>query len=468
VHALSPALLVLHLAATPADEVHSRVVPLVQAKMDTLRDFFGIESIDQLKVALSFDMEDAKRSDAWLLSHLQDGPNELATWKHVFERDPHDLEAASRIADMMPFLDGREAAVDFLSTVDFDHLVLRDRRGQDTPAAQVEATLAYELLELGRTQEAMSHARHSLKLGGDGRAHRMLAIGLLEQDKPQLAVDEADLSAADEPAIPFSYFLQGVARAKLGRADDAQRSWEYAAYLDRSWVIPVRLLRGEWHSIRDWLLIDDDSRTAAFGEGLAHCGHYYLDLDMKDRAERCFALADKIDPIPGQMMRLSHLAESDPDAALAQGEGVLAKNRHTHVLALVGWLYENYGRYPEARALMEEGLRKDPWSRKLNGEIQDVCGWFKDSLCIAVARWRLGIAETDTHLPLLWVFHWLPSALRGDRQARAQIVVTLTHQPRQVVVGAIATLVAVAGAALLIRRRLRRRALARSAEGNQP
>jgi tetratricopeptide (TPR) repeat protein len=256
------------------------------------------------------------------------------------------------------------------------------------------------LLQVGRPAEARKACELAVALG-NVYAHRDLAMIAADEHKPDEALAHVEALVQRPGADQFSGVIlaKGLALDAAGKILDARALWAKeqltgspdAALFKRAMLEP-HLGASGWERA---LMADAHEYE---GELISDCGHYYLDLGMPDRAEKCFALSERLVKGPAAAQRLVHLGESDPKAALAQALEQVKTNRHVFMLSAIAWLYERNGDPWTARQWANEALAIEPRDVKATGVMWVACGdeKVKDYPCVIEYRKRLGL---PTHLP---------------------------------------------------------------------
>src|SRR4051794_7133183 len=90
---------------------------------------FGYDTREKLMAALQKPVESSTRYDAWHHFFYWNHPQTLRIWKHLFEVDPEDMEAAFSFSYDVAMLDSSKAALELIAPLDPTKLKVKDRRG---------------------------------------------------------------------------------------------------------------------------------------------------------------------------------------------------------------------------------------------------------------------------------------------------------------------------------------------------
>jgi tetratricopeptide (TPR) repeat protein len=135
----------------------------------------------------------------------------------------------------------------------------------------------------------------------------------------------------EHPGDRFTFttwkFLEGAAQSALGNASEARGAWDKSLEYWIGFTASARALSGEDTTLEQFLKAEESVSARFTGHNLAMCGHYYLELEMPERAKTCLEEAERIYPGRGEQERIAHLAESDAAGALQLGEELLAQRR---------------------------------------------------------------------------------------------------------------------------------------------
>src|SRR5262249_38298555 len=116
-------------------------------------------------------------------------------------------------------------------------------------------------------------------------------------------------------------------------------------------------------------------------EWTGRCGHIYLELDMPERAKRCFAEADRVGGGLGEAETIYHLAETNPSGALDRAEAIPPGRRHRLLWWLIAAIHRQQGRDAAARVALDKTLDKDPRYAKAHKLYIEVCQALHDDAC---------------------------------------------------------------------------------------
>lgn len=157
-----------------------------------------------------------------------------------------------------------------MATGDFDQAEVLvtaalDRNFQDPEAWQVKGLIKHAR---GQLREALQHYSHALSLDEDSHSLRVARAGVsMDLGKDREALSDLEYLAEKDLFDPQVYYLLGVVQARLGLAEDSQKSMQQAN--EMLLALPEKVVRehgetlllsslvayslGEWEKARDYL-----------------------------------------------------------------------------------------------------------------------------------------------------------------------------------------------------------------------
>ena len=377
-----------HPVSTKAPEPAKRLLSQpIERVLPRLNKRFGINTVADLKRAIPEELSRTSRVDAWLLRQLFDFPSIEQVYGHLLLKDPYDLEAAYRLAETQYTLGDLEGALVTLRRTPPEKLILRDGRASGLLRQSGIKSLECEILRLqGKTPQARQACENAIRMGSKVTAPFLLAELLFLAGDDSTALQHVAARIEVQPDFGTSYFLQGLIYSQLHRSEDARKAWLTALAKNHGYTPARMALDGNKLSRAEWLNVDDQFRKAETAEELSFCGHFYLDLDIPDRAETCFRAADQIVAGPAAAQRILHKAETDPAGALRDADAVMKTVSHQDVQGAVARIYLAQQRAGEALKWAEEALYRDSQNPKFNQLATEVCSALKDQYCIVHYR----------------------------------------------------------------------------------
>lgn len=362
---------------------------------------FGIDDPHQLRTALLARWPrggpEISRSHGWMLGWLWDAPGALPVWAALLQEDPDDLEAVHESASVRMRLGQLEEAEAILKGAEGRALVLRDQRAVNYVPADIEALWCLLHRKTYAPEKALPHCRRAAEAGLDTGRTGLARVHLMRAE-PDLALGQ--LAAVQEERIGKLLamqveFLRGVAHQQLGREDEARAAWERSLERMPAFFAADRAVVGTNGTVMEHLKAEEQWFRQRDATNLAHCGHYYLDLELPERAEPCFAAADAIERGHAMQERIAHLAETDPAQALLLAEQALAAERNPFVLTAAGWLQHRVGHSELGRQYLEEVLERDPRNDQANINLATLCLDVGDTACADEHFARTGRSSND-------------------------------------------------------------------------
>jgi tetratricopeptide (TPR) repeat protein len=206
----------------------------------------------------------------------------------------------------------------------------------------------------------------------------------------ELEAAETYARAAAVHGFIREWMLVGIVLSVQGRPHEALE-WARRA---PGFLLSTKLLRGVSQTGREWLVDEETIDRNADASSLAECGHVYLELNVPERAERCFALSEGLAHGPAEAQRALHLSETDAPAALLALQPVLKTSIHADVLVAMAFIQHRLGKDAEALPWIERALDVSPGHNGAYAALLDVCGKLGDAGC-AATRQRLGFPSPD-------------------------------------------------------------------------
>jgi tetratricopeptide (TPR) repeat protein len=334
--------------------VERRVIPW-------LGDRFGIHSPDALRNAIQrVEPSEGNVSHAWLLSWLKDFPGELEVHQRILEQQPDNLDALMSVAALQMTLNQWEEA---WATLQKGHDGMRDWETRDGTGniGHIYSGRCWVLLREGKYEEARQACETAIERGSLGQGNLRLAkvwIALGDYEKAQKHIQAALRSKTLTHGHP--HYALGIALAGLGRLKEARGAWGQSLKLDPEFGAPVLALMGQ--KLEPLALLKAEQRfdRLSTARTLARCGHFYLELELPERAARCFEAADRLQPAISDVQRLAHQAETDPQGALLAAESLRNQHHHPDLFALMATIHLEAGRPLEALRWSNFALDLDP------------------------------------------------------------------------------------------------------------
>lgn len=348
-------------------------------KTGKLESKFGISTAFDLYEALRSRRTD--RSAGWLLSWMSDGPGEKKLLQGLLKEDPDDLSSIITLASLQLSEGDNEGALKTTRAAKLDRVAIRDARGADASPSGLFSRQCLALRKQNKLKEAEAACRKSLELGSRVNGPAFFGEVLYLNGRYAEAIEQLEATLAADPRNRRSVIVLALALQELGQTEQAaqrfEKSWGLAEVLEAK--LTDKRTRAQWIKALDRL---DALGVAA---SLAHCGHLYLDLEMKEQSDVCFAAAKKIDVQAPELARLEHLAETDPSTAVKGLEAELKKARSAEGFAMLARAQAAAGDHVAAVTALRSALYLlPPW--ELPDElVATVCGEEALPTCLKAA-----------------------------------------------------------------------------------
>ena len=166
-----------HPVSTKAPEPAKRLLSQpIERILPRLNKRFGINTVADLKRAIPEELSRTSRVHAWLLRQLFDFPSIEQVYGHLLLEDPHDLEAAYRLAETQYTLGDLEGALVTLRRTPPEKLILRDGRASSLLRQSGIKSLECEILRIqGKTPQARQACENAIRMGSKVTAPFLLA-----------------------------------------------------------------------------------------------------------------------------------------------------------------------------------------------------------------------------------------------------------------------------------------------------
>jgi tetratricopeptide (TPR) repeat protein len=233
-----------------------------------------------------------------------------------------------------------------------------------------------------------AHERCEVATHADMPATALTLEAQMALARGDLAAAVSHLNRALEISDRYSerLYFRGLAELANHQADDAQRDFRHALDDDPSLTVAQLALDGKITAPAQGLEAFRAHSRHLLAEKLASGGHLLLDVNLPERAQACFAAADRLAIGPAQAMRIAHRAEKDLPGALRESEALAATKSDPYLMSLRAWLLLDVGRPGEARAWLDRVLEVQPRDRKAQQLYVDVCEAEDDLGCVVKHR----------------------------------------------------------------------------------
>jgi tetratricopeptide (TPR) repeat protein len=326
-----------------------------------------------------------------LLSFVTDDPTSVEVWKALVARDPDDLEAVTELARSTHVLQGPSAARAILERANPLTARLRNFNGAALtglqPSTIVSLQCRYLVMER-KLAEAERMCRQAIELGSQIIAHDNLArIALLRGD-----LDSANRASALAAKIggAWQWSLRAVVML-LSNTDEKEFKLVLAhAMGDRGRPLAARLVyQRVKKSPAEWVEELESEEKQGWSTDLVKCGHFYVELGVPERSERCYQEARRIAPEAVSAAKALHLSESQPQQALTELEPVASGSKHPDVLAAMGVILHRLGRDREALDWLEHATARNPRLWQASAGISAACKRLQQPNCLMEAYERM-------------------------------------------------------------------------------
>ncbi len=322
-----------------------------------LDEKFGISNATELRAALA-GRPTADRSLGWLLGWVPDPLTGVKVMQLLVKQNPNDLASIINLADLQISLGERAQAMATLRAADPDAVSIVDSRSSGPTPAGLFSRQCMLLRRQNKLEEAAAMCAKAVSRGSRVNGPFYWAQVLYLQGKYEEALTKIESSIQAEERNQPAYVLAGLINQKLGRTDAARARFEGSYGLSKA----LRISVDDQRTPAEWLALFDRESDRSAADTLAACGHHYLDLELPRQSQACFAAAKKIDPRAVRIEMLEHQAETNPEAALKEAEGMLRESRDARLLSVVARAHAHAGQ-PQAGipALREALYQLPPW-----------------------------------------------------------------------------------------------------------
>src|SRR6267143_1581781 len=366
----------------------TRVLPWVMYAME---HGYGVKTPEQLRKQLDVPIDELGRREAWMLEWLKDFPTLKRFWKRMLEKDPNDLEAAMRLAQIEADLNGAKAALDAIANVSGRTAKNRSPMRSYSPGV-LESLRCTFLLRVHRAEEAERACELAIELDErSGQLPLTMVLLALGKNKEALAQAEAVAKLPGRMANMTALFTLGLAQQYNGRDNEALVTWNVARARWPSDTVLAKAISGRKRSIFQWMEEEADLRRPWAADQLALCGHYYAELGMEDRSKECYRQSNRVAPGPALAHQLVYKGATDAAGALTEALAAVKTNPNSDLMTAVAWLSYRLGKLQEAQSWAQRVLELDPYNAKATSLIWQLCGDLKDYVCLIEYRKRLGL-----------------------------------------------------------------------------
>lgn len=378
-------------AATGIDQIEhteTRPIPYVDRLIPYFAEKWGIRTRAELRAALDVPARGRPRNDAWIAQWIGDAPRSLEIYTALREKDPTDGEAVLGASLEQLRLGREEQALRDLEASDLPHLRQIDPRSSFSKP-QVYVRVCRLQTILGKLDAARKSCEAGIDAGARESGSRWLARVLLGLGAPEEALRRIDdaLQTPNPSGMPVgesrarAWYIKGSSLEAVGRRGEAVDAFRAALRSDPFYTPAQWALDTPGASTTTRLQLELGFQNALDSEWTGRCGHIYLELEMPDRAKRCFTEAERVGGGLGEAERIYHLAETQPSAALDRAEAIPAGRRHRLLWWLIAAVHHQQGRDAAARVALEKTLDKDPRYAKAHKLYIEVCQALHDEPC---------------------------------------------------------------------------------------
>ena len=354
--------------------------PYVDRLIPVLSRLYGIRSRDDLRAALDVPAAGRPRNDAWLASWIGDTPRCLEIFAALRQRDPSDGEAVLQAAIEESRLGKDEQALRELEQAAHRNLRQVDPRGSRFSAGDLLSQICRLQRGLGLLERARSSCQAAIDAGAQAAGSRSLSRVLLALGAADSALQRAEDALRANPTAS-AWYAKAISLEALGHRPEAIEAFKAALRADPHYTPAQWALDTPSATSAARLQLDLGFQIANDAEWTGRCGHIYLELQMPDRARRCFEESERIGGGLGDAERIYHLAETQPSAALDRTEAIPPGQRHRLLWWLIAAIHHQQGRDAAARAALERTLDKDPRYAKAHKLYVEVCRALHDEPC---------------------------------------------------------------------------------------
>ncbi len=355
----------------------------VERVLPELGSRFGIHSTQALREAVEGPLS-ADRGSVWLLSWLKDYPSQLPLLTQMVRESPDDLEAVVNLGNLQILFGDLKGALRTLDAASLDTATVKDSRGNVKGTSALFSMRCRALLQQRKLKEAEAACRTALERGSKKNGPENLALVLYLRGQDAEALRFIRASIAEPQKSPAGHFLHGLILRSLGKPEEAAEAWKAAADYGLTPTVDAQRKR----SREDWVRAMEAYQRKQTAEELALCGHYYLDLELPEQSEACFARAESLQPGPAATERLLHQAESDPVAVLQATDALLRKERNPALLYVMAFGYQRVKQPALALPWLDESLRGDPGQPGARELLTRICKQLSQPDCLE--RFRKG------------------------------------------------------------------------------
>jgi tetratricopeptide (TPR) repeat protein len=368
---------------------YAPLAPAVDGLIRLLGEKWGVSTKEDVKEAVLAAHSRAVRNDGWFLDYLGDFLGTERIWQDLLKADPQDLEAAVQLFTTRERLQNPKGALAALDQASTDAKVY-DTRGMVMlkPSALFSNRCAVEW-RLGHPDAAMAACQKALSLGSKGGANLGLAKIYYSRGDNEHASAVAQI-AASTPVGARALFYQGLILLEKGESERAKQYLLTSIRAEKTFGPAIQALLGQKRTHQEWQAAEVAEDREWPSLRLASCGHYYLELDMPQRSEKCFAEADRLVKGPALAERLLHRAESDAKGALAAAKAAAKSNPHPALLGAVAVMLFATGQQSESMRWADYAFEADPGDARTNELLGAMCGKTAPWDCIEHYRSTLG------------------------------------------------------------------------------
>ncbi|MFY0562679.1 hypothetical protein ACN28E_02450 [Archangium lansingense] len=353
----------------------------VERVLPELGSRFGTHSLQELREAVEGPLS-ADRGSVWLLSWLKDYPSQLPLLMQRVRESPDDLDAVVNLTNIQILFGDLKGALRTLDAVSLDTVTLQDSRGNVMGRSALFSMRCRALIQQRKLKEAEAACRTAVERGSKKNGPEFLALVLYLRGQDAEALRFIRASLAEPQKSPAGHFLHGLILRSLGKPEEAAEAWKAAADYGLTPTVEARRKR----SREEWVRAMEAYQRKQTAEDLAWCGHYYLDLELPERAEVCFARAESLQRGPVAIERLIHQAESEPVEVLRATEARVRKDRDPALLYVMAFGFERVKQPALALGWLDESLRGDPGHAGARELLTRICKQLSKPDCLEQYR----------------------------------------------------------------------------------
>ncbi len=202
--------------------------------------------------------------------------------------------------------------------------------------------------------------------------HRAQARIAMAARKLELAKELMSVAVSRNVLAPENWYWLGVANALLGKRDVARSAWGEALRVAPGFTPALKALATPPTSVEAARAEELRQAHRVAARLMGRCGRVYASLALPDRAERCFAAAEKLDP--GITAALKIVMAPGGAAAVDPGQlRAAVALKHPLALAIAAEVALMEGATDDAVGLLARAIAQDPGSPEVSLAALHLC-----------------------------------------------------------------------------------------------